>query len=67
MLADVKDSQRMRALLDPHAPQVVFHAAAYKHVPVMEQNPLEAIRNNIARHARPGRPSSATPASSASC
>ena len=46
VLADVKDSQRMRALLDTHAPQVVFHAAAYKHVPVMEQNPLEAIRNN---------------------
>ena len=46
VLADVKDSQRMRTLLDTHAPQVVFHAAAYKHVPVMEQNPLEAIRNN---------------------
>jgi FlaA1/EpsC-like NDP-sugar epimerase len=46
VLADVKDAQRMRALLDAHAPQVVFHAAAYKHVPVMEQNPLEAIRNN---------------------
>ncbi len=46
VLADVKDSHRMRALLDTHAPQVVFHAAAYKHVPVMEQNPLEAIRNN---------------------
>ena len=46
VLADVKDSRRMRALLEMHAPQVVFHAAAYKHVPVMEQNPLEAIRNN---------------------
>ncbi len=46
VLADVKDAQRMRALLDTHAPHVVFHAAAYKHVPVMEQNPLEAIRNN---------------------
>jgi FlaA1/EpsC-like NDP-sugar epimerase len=46
VLADVKDAQRMRVLLDLHAPHVVFHAAAYKHVPVMEQNPLEAIRNN---------------------
>ena len=46
VLADVKDARRMRALLATHAPQVVFHAAAYKHVPVMEQNPLEAIRNN---------------------
>ena len=46
VLADVKDTHRMRALLGDHAPHVVFHAAAYKHVPVMEQNPLEAIRNN---------------------
>jgi FlaA1/EpsC-like NDP-sugar epimerase len=46
VLADVKDPHRMRALLETHAPHVVFHAAAYKHVPVMEQNPLEAIRNN---------------------
>jgi FlaA1/EpsC-like NDP-sugar epimerase len=46
VLADVKDQARMRALLGDEAPQVVFHAAAYKHVPVMEQNPLEAIRNN---------------------
>jgi FlaA1/EpsC-like NDP-sugar epimerase len=46
VLADVKDTHRMRALLGDHAPDVVFHAAAYKHVPVMEQNPLEAIRNN---------------------
>jgi FlaA1/EpsC-like NDP-sugar epimerase len=46
VLADVKDTHRMRALLGDHVPHVVFHAAAYKHVPVMEQNPLEAIRNN---------------------
>jgi FlaA1/EpsC-like NDP-sugar epimerase len=46
VLADVKDQQRMRALLGDEVPHVVFHAAAYKHVPVMEQNPLEAIRNN---------------------
>jgi FlaA1/EpsC-like NDP-sugar epimerase len=46
VLADVKDPHRMRALLGDHVPHVVFHAAAYKHVPVMEQNPLEAIRNN---------------------
>jgi FlaA1/EpsC-like NDP-sugar epimerase len=46
VLADVKDHRRMRALFHEHRPQVVFHAAAYKHVPMMELNPLEAIRNN---------------------
>jgi FlaA1/EpsC-like NDP-sugar epimerase len=46
VLADVKDPVRMRALLGDEVPHVVFHAAAYKHVPVMEQNPLEAVRNN---------------------
>jgi FlaA1/EpsC-like NDP-sugar epimerase len=45
-IGDVKDVERMRALLDAHRPAVVFHAAAYKHVPMMERHPAEAIRNN---------------------
>jgi FlaA1/EpsC-like NDP-sugar epimerase len=45
-LADVKHVPRMTELFQRYRPQIVFHAAAYKHVPVMEQNPLEAIRNN---------------------
>jgi FlaA1/EpsC-like NDP-sugar epimerase len=46
-LADVKNKAKMRRLFERHAPSVVFHAAAYKHVPLMEANPLESVRNNI--------------------
>ena len=46
VLADCKDAVRMRELFAEHRPSVVFHAAAYKHVPLMEDNPVEAVRNN---------------------
>src|SRR3954451_23063211 len=46
VLADCKDATRMRELFQEHRPSVVFHAAAYKHVPLMEENPVEAVRNN---------------------
>ena len=46
-LADVKDPVKIRRLFARHAPTVVFHAAAYKHVPLMEANPLESVRNNV--------------------
>ncbi|MGH2995028.1 MAG: polysaccharide biosynthesis protein [Gaiellaceae bacterium] len=46
-LADVKSAAKIRRLLERHAPSVVFHAAAYKHVPLMEANPLESVRNNV--------------------
>jgi len=46
VLADCKDATRMRELFDEERPSVVFHAAAYKHVPLMEENPVEAVRNN---------------------
>jgi FlaA1/EpsC-like NDP-sugar epimerase len=45
-LADVKDPVKIRRLFERHSPTVVFHAAAYKHVPLMEANPLESVRNN---------------------
>jgi FlaA1/EpsC-like NDP-sugar epimerase len=46
VLADCKDATRMREVFEEHSPSVVFHAAAYKHVPLMEENPVEAVRNN---------------------
>lgn len=46
-LADIKDRPRLRALFADHRPDVVFHAAAYKHVPVLQHHPLEAVRNNV--------------------
>jgi FlaA1/EpsC-like NDP-sugar epimerase len=46
VLADCKDATRMREIVAEHKPSVVFHAAAYKHVPLMEENPIEAVRNN---------------------
>jgi FlaA1/EpsC-like NDP-sugar epimerase len=46
VLADCKDATRMGELFAEQRPTVVFHAAAYKHVPLMEENPVEAVRNN---------------------
>jgi FlaA1/EpsC-like NDP-sugar epimerase len=46
-IGDVTDETRMRQIFARHAPDVVFHAAAHKHVPLMEANPAEAIKNNV--------------------
>ena len=46
VLADCKEEERMREVFAEHRPAVVFHAAAYKHVGLMESNPVEAVRNN---------------------
>jgi len=46
-VADIGDCERMRRLFAEHNPEVVFHAAAYKHVPVMEWNVHEAVKNNV--------------------
>ena len=47
MLADVGNRAKMRQVFERYRPSVVFHAAAYKHVPLMEANPLESVRNNV--------------------
>ena len=46
VLADAGNRQKMRQVFERYTPGVVFHAAAYKHVPLMEANPLESVRNN---------------------
>ncbi|MDX6685569.1 MAG: hypothetical protein QOF86_1697, partial [Baekduia sp.] len=46
VLGDCKEEERMREVFAEFRPTVVFHAAAYKHVGLMEQNPVEAVRNN---------------------
>ena len=46
LVADVLDCERMRGIFDRFRPQLIFHAAAHKHVPMMEHQPYEAFRNN---------------------
>lgn len=47
VIADVRDRQRLQAVFEAHHPQVVFHAAAHKHVPLMEVNVEESVTNNV--------------------
>lgn len=48
VIGDVKDARRLEEIMSAHRPSVVFHAAAYKHVPLMEQeNALQALKNNV--------------------
>ncbi|QNG60907.1 polysaccharide biosynthesis protein [Bacillus sp. PAMC26568] len=47
IIADIQDRKRMENVFSFHHPNVVFHAAAHKHVPLMEYNPAEAIKNNV--------------------
>ena len=46
-IGDIRDSETLRKLFSEHRPEVVFHAAAYKHVPMMEHFPDEAVKTNI--------------------
>ncbi len=46
-IADICNKERMEFIFSTHKPQVVFHAAAYKHVPLMEENPTEAVLVNV--------------------
>lgn len=46
-IGDIRDKARMSAVFATQQPEVVFHAAAYKHVPMMEKNPAEAVHNNV--------------------
>lgn len=46
-VADVSDTRRVSKIFKSHRPDIIFHAAAYKHVPLMENNPYEAIKTNV--------------------
>jgi FlaA1/EpsC-like NDP-sugar epimerase len=46
-IADIQDEKKMLAIMGQYQPHVVYHAAAHKHVPLMEKNPEEAVKNNI--------------------
>nr|WP_259545389.1 nucleoside-diphosphate sugar epimerase/dehydratase [Heyndrickxia oleronia] len=47
VIADIQDIKKMYSVMDTYRPNVVYHAAAHKHVPLMEANPEEAVKNNI--------------------
>ncbi|API92966.1 MULTISPECIES: nucleoside-diphosphate sugar epimerase/dehydratase [unclassified Virgibacillus] len=47
VIGDVQDRDRMFEIMEMYKPRIVYHAAAHKHVPLMEQNPHEAVKNNI--------------------
>lgn len=46
-IADIQDGDKMLSIMNQYRPQVVYHAAAHKHVPLMEQHPEEAVKNNL--------------------
>lgn len=47
VIGNVRDYQRVESQLSLYKPDIIFHAAAYKHVPIMEEYPCEAVRTNV--------------------
>jgi len=47
LIGSVKDVQRLEGIFEKYSPNIIFHAAAHKHVPLMEESPMEAIKNNV--------------------
>ncbi len=47
VIADIRNAERLNSVFAAHQPQIVFHTAAHKHVPLMEANPVEAVTNNV--------------------
>ena len=67
VIGDVTDTNRLDTVFAAERPEIIFHAAAHKHVPLMETNPCEAIKNNVDRHAARRRGGRASSASASSC
>ncbi len=70
VVADIRDADRIAEVFAEHRPQVVFHAAALKHLPLLEMHPAEAVKTNVPGHPEPARrgrsPHDVEPASSTS-
>ncbi len=47
IVANIREKERLDAIFEKYTPEIIFHAAAHKHVPLMENNPTEAIKNNV--------------------
>ena len=47
LIGDIKDCRRMEDIVGTYRPKIIYHAAAHKHVPLMEENPHEAVKNNV--------------------
>lgn len=47
IIADIQDRKKIFAIMEDYQPEIVYHAAAHKHVPLMEYNPREAVKNNV--------------------
>jgi len=47
LIGDIRDRKRVEAVMSAHRPSLIYHAAAYKHVPMMEVHPVEAVKNNV--------------------
>ncbi|MBP2966860.1 polysaccharide biosynthesis protein, partial [Acinetobacter baumannii] len=47
LIAEIRDEKRMSSIMMTYKPDIVYHAAAHKHVPLMEYNPSEALKNNV--------------------
>jgi FlaA1/EpsC-like NDP-sugar epimerase len=47
LIGDIRDRRRVEAVISAYRPSLIYHAAAYKHVPVMEVHPVEAVKNNV--------------------
>ena len=47
IIADIQDRKKIFAIMEDYQPEIVYHAAAHKHVPLMGYNPREAVKNNV--------------------